>query len=197
MMIGTPYNSALDRLAELPPRLPDVLAFFDSLPPVEMEMMTGFWRGTGVPSGHDMDGLLEMLGWYGKAFLGPESVHPLLFHTGKHETCAVDPSLIPVWVARFYGRRLSRLPVHRPFRAALPLLRTSKPKASLKRVAHRGAQTTAMIYDARPIRDVFRTIDGDTVLGLMEMDGMQPFFFALHREPSQTGVVSRPLLATR
>ena len=40
-----------------------------------------------------------------------------------------------------------------------------------------------MIYDRQPIADHFRRIDGDRVLGLMEMGGMErPFFFLLTRD---------------
>ena len=39
-----------------------------------------------------------------------------------------------------------------------------------------------MIYDARPINDVFKRVDADTALGLMDMRGLdKPFFFVLRR----------------
>ncbi len=48
---------------------------------------------------------------------------------------------------------------------------------------HRGRVTATMIYDARPIHDVFRRVDGDTALGLMDLRGVpRPFFFVLRRE---------------
>ena len=48
---------------------------------------------------------------------------------------------------------------------------------------HRGVSTATMIYDALPIHDVFRKVDDDTVLGLMDLRGLpQPFFFVLRRE---------------
>jgi hypothetical protein len=40
-----------------------------------------------------------------------------------------------------------------------------------------------MIYDDLPINDVFRKVDNNTVLGVMDLKGMeQPFFFVLRRE---------------
>jgi hypothetical protein len=40
-----------------------------------------------------------------------------------------------------------------------------------------------MIYDAKPINDVFRRVDDDTVLGLMDYRKWgRPYFFLLHRE---------------
>ena len=41
--------------------------------------MLGRWRGSGLPTGSPLDGLLEAYGWYGKEFLDAETVHPLLF----------------------------------------------------------------------------------------------------------------------
>ena len=40
-----------------------------------------------------------------------------------------------------------------------------------------------MIYDSLPINDVFRMVDEDTVMGVMDRKGEeQPFFFMLRRE---------------
>lgn len=40
-----------------------------------------------------------------------------------------------------------------------------------------------MIYDQLPIHDVFRQINQDAVLGVMDRKGMNlPFFFVLRRE---------------
>jgi hypothetical protein len=54
------------------------LAFFDSLPPVEIATMIGSWRGKGVETGHPLDGLVELFGWHGKRFTGPDGAHPLV-----------------------------------------------------------------------------------------------------------------------
>ena len=38
------------------------LAFFDGLAPVDGESLPGFWWGSGLPTGHVLDGALEALG---------------------------------------------------------------------------------------------------------------------------------------
>jgi hypothetical protein len=50
-----------------------------------------------------------------------------------------------------------------------------------------------MIYDAQPICDFLRRVDSDTLLGFMEMRGVDPYFFTLRRDADQTGAESRPL----
>src|SRR3712207_331793 len=55
------------------------LDFYDSLPPVGVEELLGSWRGSGLPTGNPLDGLLERFGWYGKRFDDPETVYPLVF----------------------------------------------------------------------------------------------------------------------
>ena len=67
-------------------------------------------------------------------------------------------------------------------KAARHLLRTTKPKARLRRMEYRGVVSATMIYDALPILDIFREVDQATLLGLMDLRGMpQPFFFILRR----------------
>jgi hypothetical protein len=40
-----------------------------------------------------------------------------------------------------------------------------------------------MVYDALPIIDLFRRVGRDTLLGLMDMRGLdRPFFFVLRRD---------------
>ena len=51
--------------------------------------------------------------------------------------------------------------------AAQPLLRTTAPRARLRAAAHRGAVGAAVIHDALPIVDLFRMVDPDALLGLM------------------------------
>ncbi len=55
------------------------LQLFDSLEPVSLEFMFSRWQGSGIHTGHPMDGLLEISDWYGKEFTNSETVHPLLF----------------------------------------------------------------------------------------------------------------------
>ena len=161
--------------------LTEALARFDALPAVTTQEMHGHWRGSGVPTGHDMDGLLEAYAWYGKAFESDEAVHPLVFRDRAERPYAIDPRRIPLSLSRYHA--LTRHPVSRTlFTLATPLLRTRQPRARLRAMTYRGVTTAAMVYDHLPIIDLFRRIDHRTVFGLMDMRGAAPFFFRLERD---------------
>lgn len=71
----------------------------------------------------------------------------------------------------------------RIFQTLLPLLATSRSYARLRLTSYRGTESATMIYDNLPINDVFRMVDEDTVMGVMDRKGSdQPFFFILRRE---------------
>lgn len=161
----------------------EALAYFDALAPVDLGFMTGLWQGAGFETDHPMDGLLEACHWYGKRFDTPDRVDPLIFSMRSGRRVRLNPGLLGV------GLRLADrgwMPkaavVGRLFQWLMPLLATSRPRARLRMIAYRGSSTAAMIYDQLPIRDVFRRIDDDAVLGLMDRKGMtRPFFFILRR----------------
>jgi hypothetical protein len=155
---------------------------FDSCPAVAVDELTGRWRGSGLPTGSPLDGLLEAYGWYGKEFVDAETVHPLLFGDGTGRP--VNPALIPIAVLRDRPAVAAHPLVRTAFSAVRPLLTTRRPKARLRAVDHRGVVTAAMVYDALPIIDVFRRLSADSVLGLMDRRGLTaPFFFVLRRDP--------------
>jgi hypothetical protein len=144
--------------------------------------LTGRWRGSGLPSGSPLDGLLESYGWYGKEFVDAETVHPLLFRDRAGRPRPVDPALLPVGLLRTRPGLLQTRVARAGFGGARPLLYTDQPKARLRTIEHRGVLTAAMVYDALPIIDVFRHVTADTVVGLMDMRGLTaPLFFLLHR----------------
>ena len=161
----------------------EILALFDRLPPVGLAAMQGRWRGSGLPSGHPLDRLLERFGWYGKDFAGPEAVQPLLCRRRGGAIFPVNPAFVPIglvtrhpWLVRGW------LPTA-AFGLAGRLAAARRPTARLRMLAHRGVLTAAMIYDALPINDLFRAVDGATLLGLMDLRDMpQPFFFVLRRD---------------
>jgi Domain of unknown function (DUF4334)/GXWXG protein len=161
----------------------DALDFFDSLPTVGLDELTGRWRGSGLHTGSRLDGLLEAYGWYGKEFSGVESVHPLLFRTRGGTPRPVDPAIIPLRLLRDYAGLAKLRLVATAFGGVRPLLYTNRPTARLRMIEHRGVRTAAMIYDALPIIDVFRRVSDDVLLGAMDMRGLpEPFFLLLHRD---------------
>jgi hypothetical protein len=170
-----------DHRPGVPPQ--EALAFFDGLPSVPAADMLGRWRGSGLPTGSRLDGLLEAYGWYGKEALGAEAVHPLLFRDSDGRPRPVDPSWVPLPLPRDHSSLARLWPVRTAFGRLRPLLYTNRPKARLRTIEHRGVTTAAMVYDALPIIDVFRRIGPDTVLGAMDMRGLPaPFLFLLERD---------------
>jgi hypothetical protein len=59
---------------------------------------------------------------------------------------------------------------------------TEQFKARLRMTEYRGRLSATMVYDDRPILDVFRKVDRDTLLGLMDARDLPPYFFVLRRE---------------
>ncbi len=161
----------------------ETLAFFDSLPCVALGDMMGCWRGSALPTGHPMDGLLQVFGWWGKSFTDADNVDPLLFQSRSGQVHAVTSRFLPVGILASRRATSPIITVLRPFWPAVrALLRTSKPMARLRMIEHRGRVSATMCYDYLPIHDVFRRVDETTVLGLMDMRGMpKPFFFLLRR----------------
>ncbi len=158
----------------------DAFEVFDSLEPVDVGFMIGNWKGKSFHTNHPMDGLLEVYHWYGKRFESLEDVHPLVFSTLRGGVTTVNPALmgsalhVPMPKSAMVGRL---------FQTLLPLLSTSRSTARLRMTTYRGKSSATMIYDQLPINDVFRKIDQDAVLGVMDLKGMKvPFFFILHRE---------------
>lgn len=161
----------------------DALEFFDSLPPAELDEMIGSWRGRGVSTGNPLDGMLELYGWHGKRFGSVDDAHPLVFDDGRGGLFSANPALIPIRLMVRAPSFVNTPIAGRIFRLLRPLLRTRKPAARLRMTEYRGVLTATMIYDALPINDAFRKIDDDTVLGVMDLRGLdQPFIFSLRRE---------------
>ncbi|GAA1931474.1 DUF4334 domain-containing protein [Nocardioides lentus] len=160
----------------------DALRVYDDLPAVALDELLGSWRGSGVPTGHPMDGLLEAYGWHGKRFEGAEDGHPLVFR-GPRGLFSANPALVPMGLVLRLGPRLRPAPVAAVGRRAVALARTRAPHSRLRAVEHRGVVTATMVYDDLPIADHFRRLDEATLLGVMDLRGMtQPFVFLLHRE---------------
>lgn len=153
----------------------------DSLPPVRVAEILGRWHGSEVPTGHPLDGLLDVSGWYGKEFVDADRVHPLLFGSAG-ALYAVNPKLMPLGLLNRLGRRFPRwLP---PGGTALfRLAATRRPRARLRDVQYRGVVSAAMVYDDLPVIDHFRRLGPDSLLGAMDLRGSdRPYFFLLERD---------------
>lgn len=177
--MSAPHPSLEEVLTQKQATTEQALALFDSLEPVPVEFMYGRWTGFEITTGHPLDGLFEPANWYGKLFFNAEEVHPLV-HYGedKTELYAVNPRYIPLefdipkseYIGTFLN--LSRL-----------VLETSASKARLRNTEYRGRVSATMIYDEKPINDVFVKIDDERVLGVMDLKGQEaPFFFVLVRD---------------
>jgi len=166
------------------------LYLYDRLDPVDTEFMIGRWKGSEFRTGHKMDGLLDLAGWYGKLFIDPETVHPLLFYTSDPSTVyAVNPNLIPMTLNYPKIKYLRNI-----MKWAKLFLKTEKSKARLRMMEYRGKLSAAMIYDGKSINDHFRRIDDHKVMGLMDMKGeVQPYFFILERDDHRELQVQLPL----
>jgi hypothetical protein len=102
--------------------------------------------------------------------------------SGGGQVFAVDPRKLPLGLA---GRvPLSLIAVGGKLITVLePVLRTTQPRARLRDLMYRGKTSAAMIYDHVPVIDVFRRVDEQTLLGVMDQrDVDQPYFFVLQRD---------------
>ena len=165
------------------------LSFYDSLPAVQVDEMLGSWRGSGLPTGNPFDGLLERFGWYGKRFDDAETVYPLVFKRRDGSLYAVNPSFVPMGLVLRYASQLHRPVVAKLFTALRGMITTTKPHARLRLTEYRGVVSATMCYDALPVNDVFRKVDDRTLMGVMDLRGMEtPFVFILRRDASPAAV---------
>ncbi len=155
--------------------------FYDSLPGVDVDEILGRWRGSEVPTGHPMDGLLAVSGWYGKQFDDADHVHPLLFGE-PGGLYPVNPGSVPIDLLVKLGDRMPR-PRIPGVAKAFKLVKTRRHRARLRRIEYRGVVSTSMVYDQLAIIDHFRRLDEDTLLGAMDLrNSPAPYFFLLQRD---------------
>jgi hypothetical protein len=166
--------------------LQEALTIFDDLPVVDIETIIGRWHGAGVHTGHPMDGMLEAFGWYGKQFNDRDHVHPLIFQDNRGELFALDPQRLPFNLALKSAlvRELSKGSFGRQAMLTTRVaMQTHRTKARVRMLEYRGKVSASMIYDNLPIIDSFRLLDHDTLLGAMDLKGMdKPFMFRLRRD---------------
>ena len=157
----------------------EALDIFDRLEMVPVDFMIGRWKGKEIESNHQMDGLLTATGWYGKLFLNPEEVHPLLFYTkNKTELYSVNPRIIPMHM-KFPKSNVVGIFL----RLVKPVLQTKKSSARLRMIEYRNRVTATMCYDEKAILDHFAKIDDNRVMGVMDLKGVaDPYIFILERD---------------
>ncbi len=161
------------------------LARFDELPPCREQTLRGRWSGEEIHTGHPLDGALANVSWYGKQFDSSAEVHPLLVADSGGNPFPLDPSLVPMLLITHPISTPDVVKSIAPKVMTLlrPVAQARRHGARLERIRHRGVRTVSMVYNDRPIVDVFRAIDEDTVLGCMEYPGMpRPHFFVLQRD---------------
>ncbi|MDR0920258.1 MAG: DUF4334 domain-containing protein [Oscillospiraceae bacterium] len=140
------------------------LDFFDTLEPADVKELKYKWKGSEVPSGHPMDGMLNAVNWYGKYFTDVDNVYPLIFEKNNGKLFAGNPKLMPIKAFETAPRWLVSI----LFKIATPFIKTKKSSAILRMMEFRGKLTAAMIYDDKPIIDIFAKIDDKTFLGITE-----------------------------
>jgi hypothetical protein len=172
-------KSLEDILKDRKARAKEALEIFDRLEIVHIDFMIGRWKGFEIETNHQMDGLLEATGWYGKLFLNSEEVHPLLFYTKNlTELYSVNPRIIPMHMKLPKSNLVGIL-----MRLAKPGLKTKKAKARLRMIEYRNRVTATMCYDEKAILDHFAKIDEIRVMGVMDLKGVpEPYIFILERD---------------
>lgn len=173
----------------------EAFVIFDSLETVNKQFMIGKWRGSECKTGHIMDGMLSIAPWYGKLFISSEAVHPLVFTDREGKKYCVDPRKVfriinnTVTMKLLAGLTRKLNPVRKFDSHKLDLVfksfKTYRPKARLREIKYRGKITAAMIYDELAIIDIFKKIDNDTIIGVMDIKGRygtKGYFFIMNRE---------------
>lgn len=154
---------------------------YDSLPAVTVDEILGQWHGSEVPTGHPLDGLLAVSGWYGKRFDSADEVHPLLFGE-PGDLYPVNPGSVPMNLLNTLGTRMPR-PKIPGITTAFKAVRTRRHRARLRNVEYRGKVSVAMVYDQIAVIDHFRRLNDDALLGAMDLrNSPQPYFFLLERD---------------
>ena len=178
----TQQQAQLDTLSK-GATIKQVLEFFDSLEAVPIASMIGSWRGSGIATGHPLDGMLESFNWYGKRFRSTEEVDPLVFTKKDGTLFAINPAMLPIGMVNNPPGIASTNAASLLFKLGSTVLQTKQPAARLRMTEYRGVLSATMIYDRLPINDVFRMVTPDVVIGAMDIRGNdQPFMFILKRD---------------
>jgi hypothetical protein len=159
----------------------EAFRLFDQLEIVDFETMWGLWRGSEIITGHPLEGLLTAAGWYGKRFENAETVYPLVFENSDGTLFSGNPALLPLSLP---FERISPQAVSIGMRLVRPFFTTGKSSARLRMTDYRGKSSASMIYDTKAIIDVFRKVDEQTLMGVMDIKHLKQemsYFFVLKK----------------
>ena len=105
-----------------------------------------------------------------------------MFRSGERRLVAIDPKRIPLRLALRFHRLGKARAARNLFSYLQRRLRANGPVASVQVLSFDGLASAAMVYDALPIVDHFRRIDGKHVMGTMVISGDDRlYFFELER----------------
>ncbi|MCO1335674.1 DUF4334 domain-containing protein [Microbulbifer sp. OS29] len=136
----------------------ELLEFYDTLSPLSINSLIGRWKAQGFNTQHPLQYKMDAgKRWYGKEFINPETVYPLL-----------------CWDSEFKAINTYDAPL---FFRTQQLHTTTEAQARLRILEHRGKTSATMIYDTIPMHDMMRKVDENHILGLMERKGMDGCMF--------------------
>jgi hypothetical protein len=160
----------------------EALTFFDTLPPVTTDDVTGSWRGAEITTGSPMDGLPDLAGWHGVRIHSADSAHPLIM-TGSHGRFSLNPALLPLRTPDGLVPLLRRQLTRSLTRRLLPMLATEQSTAVVRHIEYRGVVSAAVVYDALPVTEYLRAVDRNTLVGALDAAELPtPWFFTLYRQ---------------
>ncbi|WP_017472771.1 DUF4334 domain-containing protein [Amphibacillus jilinensis] len=159
----------------------EAFAWFDQLEIVNSADILGLWKGIEIKTGHPLEGVLSASNWFGKRFINEEQVDPLVCLKNDGTLYNVNPLLIPLDLPI---DKLPLISIKLGMRLFQHLLATDKSAARIRMITYRGKTTASMIYDDKAIIDVFRKIDDQTLLGVMDFKMRKvdkSYFFVLRK----------------
>ena len=159
----------------------EAFSLFDQLETLDMNEIWGLWKGEEITTGHPFEGLLQASGWYGKKFIDEEHVHPLVMQRGNGDLYSINPAFIPL---NLPFDKIPKKLITPAMKILRPVLKTKKSAARLRLIKYRGKISVAMVYDKKGIIDIFRKVEADTLLGIMDIKELQSdksYFFVLRR----------------
>ncbi len=167
----------------------EAAALFDSLQPATETDLQGTWTCHVLKTGHVLDDLLTSSYWHGKRVDNIEEVFPLVHRVPVWGDMRISPSFFPLELLLSMRPLLLVTvflsPILMPLLA--PLLRTSRPSARVRTMQFRGRLHASIVFDSKPIEDVFVRVNDETLLGWMNCKLLtDPFFFTITRERDGT-----------